>query len=49
MEHIPAFQEMLQDIRSRKINYIVVYKLDRVNRSVRDLEELISQFEKYNC
>ena len=49
MEHRPAFQEMLQDMRTGKINYIVSYKLDRVTRSVRDLEELISQLEKYNC
>ena len=49
LEHRPAFQEMLQDMRDGKINYIVAYKLDRVTRSVRDLEELISQLEKYNC
>lgn len=49
MEHRPAFQEMLSDIRNGKINYIVAYKLDRVTRSVRDLEELISELEKYNC
>lgn len=49
MEHRPAFQEMLQDMKDGKINYIVAYKLDRVTRSVRDLEELISQLEKYNC
>ena len=48
MEHRPKFQEMLQDMRNGKINYIVAYKLDRVTRSVRDLEELISQLEKYN-
>ncbi|MBQ9658102.1 MAG: recombinase family protein [Clostridia bacterium] len=44
----PAFKEMLEDMRKGKINYIVAYKLDRVTRSVRDLEELISQLEKYN-
>ena len=49
MEHRPAFQEMLQDMRNGKINYIVAYKLDRVTHSIRDLEELISQLEKYNC
>ena len=48
MEHRPKFQEMLQDMRDGRINYIVAYKLDRVTRSVRDLEELISQLEKYN-
>ena len=48
MEHRPKFQEMLQDMRDGKINYIVAYKLDRVTRSVRDLEELITQLEKNN-
>ena len=48
MEHRPAFKEMLADMKEGKINYIVAYKLDRVTRSVRDLEELISQLEQYN-
>ena len=45
----PAFQQMLADMKQGKINYIVAYKLDRVTRSVRDLEELISQLEMHNC
>ena len=49
MEHRPKFQEMLNDVKTGKINYIVAYKLDRVTRSVRDLEELINILEKYNC
>ena len=40
---------MLADMKKGKINYIVAYKLDRITRSVRDLEELISQLEMYNC
>lgn len=48
MKNRPAFQEMLADMKSGKINYIVAYKLDRVTRSVRDLEELIAQLEMYN-
>jgi len=48
MTHRPAFIEMMEDMKKGKINYIVAYKLDRVTRSVRDLEELISQLEKYN-
>ena len=48
MAHRPAFQEMLADMKKGKINYIVAYKLDRVTRSVRDLEELIAVLEKYN-
>ena len=30
IEHRPAFQEMLADMKKGKINYIVAYKLDRV-------------------
>ncbi len=45
MEDRPAFQEMLADMKKGKINYIVAYNLDRVTRSVRDLEEIISQLE----
>lgn len=48
MEHRPQFQAMLQDMKEGKINYIVAYKLDRITRSVRDLEELISVLEQYN-
>ena len=44
----PAFQEMLADMKQGKINYIVAYKLDRVTRRVRDLEELITQIELHN-
>ena len=39
---------MLADMKKGKINYIVAYKLDRVTRSVRDLEELIAQLELHN-
>ena len=49
MEHRPQFQEMLKDMEEGKLNYIVTYKLDRITRSVRDLEELISVLEQYNC
>ena len=49
MEHRPAFQEMLEDMKAGKLNYIVAYKLDRVTRSVRDLEILITELGKYHC
>jgi Resolvase, N terminal domain. len=35
-------------MRDGRINYIVAYKLDRITRSVRDLEELLTQLEKHN-
>ena len=48
MAHRQAFQEILADMKKGKINYIVAYKLDRVTRSVRDLEELIAVLEKHS-
>ena len=47
--HRPQFQKMLEDMKAGKINYIVAYKLDRVTRSVKDLETLISTLEQYHC
>ena len=35
MSHRPAFQQMLQDMRAGKINYIVAYKLDRVTSQLK--------------
>ena len=49
MEHRPGFQKMIEDMKKGLINYIVAYKLDRVTRSVRDLELLITELEKYDC
>lgn len=45
----PAFKEMMADMRSGKINIIISYKLDRITRSVQDLEKLLKELEKYNC
>lgn len=49
MDHRPSFQKMLDDVKNGNINVIVAYKLDRLTRSVRDLEVLISELEKYDC
>ena len=49
MEHRPQFQKMLDSVRDGKVDVIVAYKLDRLTRSVRDLEILISELEKYEC
>ncbi len=49
MEHRPQFQKMLEEVKKRNVNVIVAYKLDRLTRSVRDLEVLITELEKYEC
>lgn len=45
----PKFQEMLQDLKDGKINRIIVYKLDRLTRSIQDLEVICKLIEKYHC
>lgn len=44
----PAFTEMLNDIRQGLIDTVVVYKLDRISRSVLDFAGIIDEFEKHN-
>lgn len=45
----PKFQEMIEDMKNGKINKIVVYKLDRLTRSIKDLESICTMLEEYNC
>lgn len=45
----PKFQEMVEDMKAGKINKIIVYKLDRLTRSIQDLENICKMLEEYNC
>ena len=45
----PAYQEMIQDMRDGKINVIVAFKLDRLTRSVYDVEKLMKQVNEHEC
>ncbi len=45
----PAFEELLRDIRDKKCNTIVVLKLDRLTRSVFDLEGIMNFLEENNA
>jgi site-specific DNA recombinase len=42
----PAYQRMLDDLRAGKINQVVISKLDRISRSVRDFVNLCDEVEK---
>ena len=44
----PALQELLEDIKERKIDIVLAYKIDRLTRSPKDFYQLIEVFEKYN-
>ena len=45
----PAFEELLQDIRDKKCNTIVVLKLDRLTRSVYDMEGIMKFLDENNA
>ncbi len=45
----PAFDELLQDIKDKKCNTIVVLKLDRLTRSVYDMEHIMKFLEENNA
>jgi len=41
----PAFDRMLSDLRAGKINCVIVYKLDRIGRSLQHLLNLFEEFK----
>jgi site-specific DNA recombinase len=43
----PAIQSLLADIGSRKVDVVVVYKVDRLTRSLADFAKLVEQFETH--
>jgi DNA invertase Pin-like site-specific DNA recombinase len=42
----PAFQRLLQDIDAGKIDVVVVYKVDRLSRSLLDFAQVMDRFNK---
>lgn len=40
---------LIEDVKKGKINNVLIYKLDRLTRSVKDLIYLIELFDEYNC
>lgn len=45
----PQLLQMIQHIKEGLIDTVLVYRLDRLTRSVMDLYKLLEIFEKYNC
>ena len=44
----PALQRMMADVRAGLIDIVVVYKIDRLSRSLVNFAELQTEFEKYD-
>jgi len=43
----PGLQRLLQDIRAGKIDIVIVYKVDRLSRSLADFAQLMQLFDKH--
>ncbi len=43
----PALQSLLADVRAGKINIVVVYKVDRLTRSLADFAKLVELFDQH--
>jgi site-specific DNA recombinase len=43
----PALQDLLADVRAGKITVVVVYKVDRLTRSLADFAKLVELFDQY--
>jgi DNA invertase Pin-like site-specific DNA recombinase len=44
----PALQRLLEDVRHRKLDVIVVYKVDRLTRSLADFAKLVELFDAHH-
>ena len=46
----PGLQEMLDDIRTGKVQCVLVYKFDRLSRSIYDFKNMMKKdFEPHDC
>lgn len=45
----PELQRMFDDMKHGKIQMILVYRLDRFTRRVKDLYTMLEEMQKYNC
>jgi site-specific DNA recombinase len=42
----PALQQLLEDIEARRVDCVVVYKVDRLSRSLLDFARLVDRFDQ---
>lgn len=45
----PELERMISDIKAGKVECVLVYKLDRLTRSVLDLYQLLQLFDSFDC
>src|SRR6185437_8434847 len=43
----PALKQLMADIHAGKVSVVIVYKVDRLTRSLADFSKLVEQFDKF--
>lgn len=43
----PALKRLLRDIEARRIDAVIIYKVDRLSRSLFDFDRLMQLFDQY--
>lgn len=43
----PALKQLIEDIKAKRIDIVVVYKIDRLTRSLMDFSKLVEVFDEY--
>ncbi len=44
----PSFQELMEDVRNRLLDVVMVYKLDRISRNVQEFSSMYEVFQRHN-
>lgn len=44
----PKFKELINDIKSKKVDVLICYRLDRISRNVSDFSSTLELLQKYN-
>lgn len=44
----PGFKKMMEGVRQRRFQAVVVYKLDRISRSVGDFDDLLDELKRFD-
>lgn len=45
----PVYQELMQHVERKKVNTVLVYKLDRIMRSIGELDNMLKTFDNFGC
>ncbi len=44
----PSFQELMRDVRAKKLDMVMVYKLDRISRNVKEFSDMYETMQQHD-